>query len=342
MEKVLPTSRLRPFGVRQRALGMAIDKKLYLILAEQSGIRPGPASIRKAIREQDSFHSDGHFDLIKYKDLLRLNGLTPTDFEQLVAQDLMIQHAARLSSRASVSRNFAQEVLEIKQNRREVSVVRVQDRDVEKLVELSPQEISDYLASDEGKQKVGKLFERKKSSFEQSEQVRARHILFKGADSLTQAQKVRGQQITAKNFATFAKKHSQDASTKPKGGDLGWFGRGQMVAEFDQIVFSLGEGVISEPVKTSFGHHLILVEGRRPFVPAQLADHQKKLARELLRQGKGEEVARLRREMAQKFRQKTGKKAWQKLGKKIRPLSSVRQVLEFAGLESRRSETHPR
>ena len=59
------------------------------------------------------------------------------------------------------------------------------------------------------------------------------------------------------DFATLASEKTQDPSGKTNGGDLGWFGRGQMVPSFDSAAFAMKDGTISEPVKTQFGYHLI-------------------------------------------------------------------------------------
>ena len=329
----LSNEQIETFRIRHQALGVAIDKKLYLIMAEESGIQPGSASVRKAIKQQDFFKDDGHFDLIKYKEVLRLNGLTPADYEELIAQDLMVKQAFNLSSLVSVSQNFAQEMLDIKQDKRMISVVQIKNSDVENRVKVSAEEVSQFLSTNEGKKKVNKLFVQRKSSFEQKEQVKARHILFKGPDSLKRAQEVRKQKINAKNFQAFAKRHSEDASTKPRGGDLGWFSKGQMVAEFEKTAFSIEKGRISEPIKTTFGHHLILVENRKEFVPAKFTDHEHKLAQELVREKKGNEVEKLRRQMAKEFAQKTGKKAWEKLGEKYTLKPQFKQSLNL--LDSR-------
>jgi len=69
--------------------------------------------------------------------------------------------------------------------------------------------------------------------------------------------------VTAKNFAEFAQKYSQDPGSKDNGGDLGWFGKGKMIPEFEKTAFSLGKGKISEPVKTNYGYHLILLLDKR-------------------------------------------------------------------------------
>jgi parvulin-like peptidyl-prolyl isomerase len=72
------------------------------------------------------------------------------------------------------------------------------------------------------------------------------------------AQAIRG----GEDFAEMAKAYS-DGPSGPEGGDLGWFGRGRMVPEFEEVAFSLDIGEVSDPVKTQFGYHIILVEDKR-------------------------------------------------------------------------------
>ena len=100
------------------------------------------------------------------------------------------------------------------------------------------------------------------------EAIRASHILisYKGAlrseanrdrrDARKLAEKILKELKNGRDFAELARKHS-DGPSGPKGGDLGRFERGQMVPEFDQAVFGLEKGVISEVVETKFGYHII-------------------------------------------------------------------------------------
>jgi peptidyl-prolyl cis-trans isomerase C len=86
-----------------------------------------------------------------------------------------------------------------------------------------------------------------------STKVRASHIL---VEKQSQALKVFEELKAGADFKELAKKYSTCPSGK-KGGDLGQFGRGQMVREFEQAAFALKTGQVSEPVKTQFGYHII-------------------------------------------------------------------------------------
>ena len=90
-------------------------------------------------------------------------------------------------------------------------------------------------------------------------QVRASHLLVKTKE---EADKIREEILAGKDFAEAAREVSLCPSGK-QGGDLGYFGRGQMVPEFDTAAFSLPVGVVSEPIKTQFGWHLLVVTGQK-------------------------------------------------------------------------------
>jgi foldase protein PrsA len=103
-------------------------------------------------------------------------------------------------------------------------------------------------------------FEANISRYDVAEQIQASHILT--VDERT-AWEVHEQLLAGGDFAELASQYSEDQANKNSGGDLGWFGRGRMVAEFEQAAFALGIGEISEPVKTQFGYHIIEVTDRQ-------------------------------------------------------------------------------
>jgi peptidyl-prolyl cis-trans isomerase C len=110
------------------------------------------------------------------------------------------------------------------------------------------------------------------------EEVKARHILIRmtgsraparpgqkdltDEEALAKAKDLRAKIVAGASFGDLAKTESDDPGSGEQGGELGSFGHGNMVAEFEEAAFSIPIGQVSEPVKTVFGYHLILVDAR--------------------------------------------------------------------------------
>jgi len=108
--------------------------------------------------------------------------------------------------------------------------------------------------------------------FKQLEQVKASHILIKVKPDATQAEQdealkkikeIQAKQKKGEDFAELAK-NSSECPSSSKGGDLGYFSRGQMVPPFEAAAFALKPGEVSDIVKTEFGYHLIKVTDKKP------------------------------------------------------------------------------
>ncbi|AGE76773.1 TPA: peptidylprolyl isomerase PrsA [Bacillus thuringiensis] len=96
-----------------------------------------------------------------------------------------------------------------------------------------------------------------KAKFEDyKKEIKASHILVKDEET---AKKVKDELAQGKSFEELAKQYSEDTGSKEKGGDLGFFGPGKMVKEFEEAAQKLKKGEVSEPVKTQFGYHIIKV-----------------------------------------------------------------------------------
>ncbi len=126
-------------------------------------------------------------------------------------------------------------------------------------------------------EEVEKYYQDNQDQLKQPARIHARHILIKVPQDATAEQKqVAKDKILAlkKKIDEGAKfedvaKESSEGPTGVKGGDLGYFGQGQMVKPFEEAAWSLATGVVSEPVETRFGYHLIMVEDKKPAgVPA--------------------------------------------------------------------------
>lgn len=77
----------------------------------------------------------------------------------------------------------------------------------------------------------------------------------------TKAEQIVARIRAGEDFGKLAVEFSEDPGSKSNGGDLGMVGKGRMVPEFDQVAFTQAVGVVSDPVRTSFGFHIIRVEG---------------------------------------------------------------------------------
>ena len=98
--------------------------------------------------------------------------------------------------------------------------------------------------------------ELKKYYNEYKPKVRASHIL---VDDEKTAKEIKAKLEKGEDFAKLAKQYSKDTGSAQNGGDLGWFGPGKMVEEFEKAAYTLNVGEISNPVKTQFGYHIIKV-----------------------------------------------------------------------------------
>ncbi len=116
-------------------------------------------------------------------------------------------------------------------------------------------------------------YEQNKRRYQEREQVKASHILFKVAKEAKPGEDAAGKKkagdvaVEAKkkgaDFAALARKHSQ-GPTAPKGGDLGYFARGRMDKAFEEVAFKLKPGEVSAPVRSKFGWHVIKTFDHRP------------------------------------------------------------------------------
>ncbi|MBF0612881.1 MAG: peptidylprolyl isomerase, partial [Magnetococcales bacterium] len=155
---------------------------------------------------------------------------------------------------------------------------------------LPPGSVAGPIPTSQGIHILQVMERRNSSSPETMQQVKVRHILItvprkalpeEEEQALQKIEKIRHEIEKGLPFDEGAKKYSQDSSNK-EGGDLGWVGRGLMVPEFEQVIFSLEPGVLSKPVRTAFGWHLIKVEKRRTQDASSLSAMRNELEKRVL------------------------------------------------------------
>lgn len=128
---------------------------------------------------------------------------------------------------------------------------------------------------------VKTYFDKNHALFDKPEQVRARHILVADANV---AKQVLAKLKAGGSWDALAKQYSTDPSSKEKGGELGFFGKGQMVPQFQAAAFGAKVGQIVGPVKSPFGYHIIQVEEKKPATKASFAATKEQIRTQLQQQ----------------------------------------------------------
>ena len=159
---------------------------------------------------------------------------------------------------ALTQRNMSEKSLR-KKIEKGISIQNLIEDKVKKNISVSEEEVKSFYTTN-------------KDKFLDPESVKASHILIKIAKDVDKAEeekalkKIEGLLKRAKkgeDFAALAKENSEDPSAAQNSGDLGYFNREQMVPEFSKAAFALKVGVISDPVRTSFGYHIIKCEDKK-------------------------------------------------------------------------------
>ena len=135
-----------------------------------------------------------------------------------------------------------------------------------------------------------KVYDEAVKSMSPQEEVRARHILVENEE---EAKAIAEQLKGGADFATLAKEKSKDPGSA-EGGDLGYFGKDQMVPEFAEVAFKMYPGQVSNPVKTQFGWHIIKVEDKRQRPIPEFEKVKDQIESFLTRKTQTEYVAKLR------------------------------------------------
>ena len=296
----LPDKFLESIRLKEQVLDQLVQRELLRQGAEAIGIRISKEATQRKIKTIEAFNHNGQFDLDQYKAVLERNRLSPTSFERGIHDDLLIARTSDLiatftqmptSEMAHWLEYIEQEIklaYAVISPTAYRSQVKVTDEelgvwyDAHKLnYKTLPQVKLSYLSfafADLAKpqelteQALRGYYQDHLEQYHVPESRRARHILFRvnegasaevKAEKKAAAQKVLQQIQQGADFAATAKKYSEDAS-KERGGDLGFFSRGQMVPSFEESAFSLKAGEVGTVVESPFGYHLIKVEEIQP------------------------------------------------------------------------------
>jgi parvulin-like peptidyl-prolyl isomerase len=284
--------------LRQQALESLVRSEVVQQAAGKEGILATDAEVRDFIvKDIPAFQQNGFFQRDFYLRYLESTRSTPGDFENKVRKDILNLRVRRLFEASAWPLQIEQKLEErLKGLKVNYQVASIDDTALKGL-SISEDNISKSLSDEEFKKRVQTYFDKNKAEFEQAEQVRAQHILISvdpaQADSeekaLAKVKEVQAQ-LKNKDFGALAAQYSDDPGSKNQKGDLGFFEKGSMVPEFEEVAFSAPVGQVSEPVKTNFGFHLIKVNEKKKGTVAELSKVQRTIAKTILSQDQSQEL----------------------------------------------------
>ena len=314
----LPADFVETFGLKRQVLDQLIQQALIRKGAIDMELYVSNEEVQDNIKTMGVFLDNGVFDVDRYNEVLRSSRLTPTKYEESVRIDVLGRKAA--GQVASFGRVLESELLSwfcYENEERQLEYVVFKAEDFQDQVEESEEKLADFFKEHQDdyrtlpqvklkyisfsiKDEVDKLtideaelesfYQQHLDQYSQPEKRHARHILLKSESNDPQKTEQKMEEILAqarkgKDFAKLAEEFSEDSSAQ-RGGDLGFFGRGQMVKPFEDAAFGLKEGEISDIVRSRFGFHIIKLEAIQPAMIQSLSEVRESIENKL-KQEKG-------------------------------------------------------
>ena len=308
---------LKQLGIDRQILNQLVDEEAMVVESRKQGFTVSDAEIRERILSLPGFQENGKFiGELRYRQLLSIQNppMTTTDFERSLRRALQIEKlrnavAGWMSvSDADVAAEFRRRNEKVK-----LDVVPVTAAAFVKDVAVTDAELTAYFEKSKDRYRIGErrkikyaivnvdqvrstivvpqadletFYQQNLQQYQTPAQVRASHILLKleGKDEKqvqALAEEIAKKAKAGADFAALAKQYSEDESNNTNGGDLDYFGRGRMVAEFEQAAFAMKPGEISNPIKTAFGFHIIKVVDSKPDATRPLAEVRAEIEEQL-------------------------------------------------------------
>jgi peptidyl-prolyl cis-trans isomerase D len=278
---------------RREVLDQMVNEQLIINANEKLGVAIPRAQVDDIIRTDPNFQVDGKFDPERARMLLAAVGKSATGYRQDVERSVAVRELPmQLAQVGGVNDAAVNNYIRLRDQTRDFrfvkldkpsgSDVKIADADIDAYYKahgdefMTPEKVSlDYLEVDGAKlvsdakpddATLKQKYDEQKDHFKSTEQREVSHILVKvdkNADAAAQkaalekAQNVAKEAKSGKDFAALAKADSDDLGSKAQGGDLGWIEKGVTDPAFENALFAMNKGDISDPVKSDEGYHII-------------------------------------------------------------------------------------
>ena len=288
-------------AARQQSLEGLVRERLLRTAAEKLHLLPSDARVQRLFLSDEQFTSLRNADGSVNRDMLQAQGMTSEVFLQRLRQDLAQQQVVGGVARTVLlPPALAARALDALLEQREAEVQRFDPTTYRAQVNPSAADIEAYYKANEAEfrapeqaqieyvvldletlardasvsdDELRKYYTENAARYTAAEERRASHILVKSDDSMSaadrKAARERAETLLAElrkapaSFAAIARRASEDEGSKAQGGDLDWFGRGGMTKPFEDAVYAMKSGEISNLIETEFGLHVISLTGVR-------------------------------------------------------------------------------
>ncbi len=321
--------------VKENTLQTIINRRIMLDVAQNLGLAAPEAVLLSTVENNPTFQSAGAFDPKRYQILTRNMGFgSAQDYEDDLRLNIMVDalqkaivgsvQVSESEIRDRFNHDYEQRVMAaiIVDPATQMDKITISDEQAKtwyeahknayqsplkikvNAVEISALALAQEMSVD--KAEIRAAYDSRKAEFAEPEQRQARHILIKVAkaspESVYKAAHKKLESIQARikageDFAKLAKEVSEDTTTASKGGELGWFKSGVMAPQFDEAVFSMDKGDVSDIVETQFGFHLIQLENVRPAHQKPYAEVKDTLKDELVQARANDEAYKLSQDL---------------------------------------------
>ncbi len=299
---------LKQLGIDQRIIQQMLEEETALAEASRLGITATDEEVRERIAVLPALQENGTFiGEERYRQLLSMQNppVRPDEFEEQVRRGITVEKLqAALTSWIALTDTEVDAEFRRRNEKVKLAVVSFPADKFRQGLEASDAELTTYFEAHKNELKIPekrkvkyalvdmqamrertvispediqRSYDDNQAQYATPEQVRARHILLKteGKDEATvrkQAEELLAKARGGADFEKLATQYSEDDVSKAKGGDLDYFGKGQMVPEFDTAAFALAPGQISDLVKTQYGFHIIKAVDKKAAVTKPLAE----------------------------------------------------------------------
>ena len=244
-----------------------------------------------------NFQRNGKFDQATYDQIAKNANLTPRKLDEEIRKDMAKQQVKdSIKKLVSFPEKLIKPMVNVAYQKRDISLFEMRLDDYKKKMKVSKKELRDFYDTNTSSfimpeqvkinfivysvagiiptitiedSEIKKNFEDNVDKFQGNQKRKAKHILlgFDATSSVGEKEKIKMKakellnkiKKTPKEFDVLAKEFSQDSESAKKGGDLGYFSRGMMVKEFEDVVFKLKKNQLSGIVETEYGYHIIML-----------------------------------------------------------------------------------